>query len=28
MAVWEPMGPLLDEMSIARLQPIEAAQHG
>jgi hypothetical protein len=28
MAVWEPMGPLLDEMSIARLQPIDAAQHG
>ena len=28
MAVWEPMGPLLDDMSIARLEPIDAAQHG
>jgi hypothetical protein len=23
MAVWEPMGPLLEDMSLARLEPVE-----
>jgi hypothetical protein len=23
MAVWEPMGPLLEEMSLARIEPVE-----
>lgn len=28
MAVWEPMGRLLDDMSILRLEPLESPAHG